>query len=387
MIILLVIIYLAFIGLGLPDGLLGSGWPSMYQSLGVQLSGAGIISMIISGGTIISSLFSDRLIKKFSTGIVTFISVLMTAGALVGISLSKQYLLICFWAIPLGLGAGSVDAALNNFVALYYKAKHMNWLHSFWGIGASLGPVIMGITLSKWGSWRWGYGVVGIIQLVIVMILALSLPLWKKAQKEEKEEKEGNATIGLKGALQMKGVKPILTTFFAYCAVEATVGLWGSSYLVLARGLNEEKAAGLVALFFFGITFGRFLSGFLAIKLSHKQMMVSGLTAIGAGIILLFLPFSTVFAWMGLFLMGLGCAPIFPSLLHETPVNFGKENSQAIMGVQMASAYVGTTVMPPLFGLLGNQFTFKLFPIFLAFCFALMVIMFLRAKDQLKNRS
>lgn len=384
---LLVIIYVAFIGLGLPDGLLGSGWPAMYRGFGVGLSSAGILSMITSGGTIISSLLSDKIIRKYSTGGVTAVSVLMTAVALLGFSLSQHFAFLCLLAIPLGLGAGSVDTALNNFVALHYQAKHMSWLHCFWGIGASLGPAVMSFSLSAWQNWRFGYGLVSLVQFAIVIALFISLPLWKKAvQKQTEGVQMAQKPLPLKKAIAIKGVKPVMASFFGYCAVESTVGLWGSSYLVTVRGLSNEVAASWISLYFLGITIGRLLSGFLAIKLSHRQMISLGLALIGLGVGLLFIPLHAFFALISLFLVGLGCAPIFPSLLHETPVNFGKENSQTIMGIQMASAYVGATFMPPLFGLLGSNITFALFPIFIGLAFLLMLGMIMLARKQINPK-
>lgn len=372
---LLVIIYVSFISLGLPDSILGSAWPVMHMDLGVSVANAGIISMIIAGGTIISSFFSDRMIRKLGTGLITLISVAMTALALVGFSFSNHFFLLCLWAIPLGLGAGSVDASLNNFVALHYKARHMSWLHCFWGVGASAGPLIMSFALVQWSSWQAGYRTIGILQFVLVGLLFVSFPLWKKAQ-EQKIATNHPISKPLKFAqlLKLPGAKPALLTFFLYCAIEATVGLWGSSYLV-SRNISPEVAASWIALYYAGITIGRFASGFLTMKLKHKQMVQLGEIFIGAGVVLLFLPFSGNLLLVSLFLIGVGCAPIFPSLLHETPDNFGSEYSQSIMGIQMSCAYVGITFMPPLFGLLGQQFGYNLFPIFIAILLILMIFM------------
>ena len=373
---LLIIIYVAFISLGLPDSLLGSAWPSMYQFFGVSLSSAGIISMIISAGTIISSLFSDRLIRKWNTGFVTFVSVFMTALALLGFSFSNHFFALCFWAIPLGLGAGSVDAGLNNFVALHYKAHHMSWLHCFWGLGASLGPIIMSYCLLQLDSWRIGYRSISIIQFTLVAVLLFSLPLWKKIQGQANVEKRAaQSSIKLSQVLKLPGAKAALVSFFCYCALESTVGLWGSTYLVTIHAIAAGTAARWISLYYIGITLGRFLSGFLAMKLSHEKMVRIGQCFIGAGILLLFLPFSGPTLMVGLFLVGLGCAPIFPSLLHETPENFGSRYSQTIMGIQMASAYVGTTFMPPLFGFLGAKISYHLFPVFNAAILLLMIVM------------
>lgn len=376
MALLLVIIYLAFISLGLPDSLLGSAWPSMYEGLGVSIDSAGIISMIISVGTVISSLSSDRVIRRFGTGRVTFVSVAMTAVALMGFSFSTSFVMLCVFAVPLGLGAGSVDAALNNFVALHYKAKHMSWLHCFWGIGASLGPIVMSFSLVRLQSWNAGYRVISILQFALVVVLLFSLPLWKKTQSPiRKSDETGQQALSKRQLVDLPGAKQVLLAFFCYCGIEHTVGLWGSSYLVTIRGIPAATAASWISLYFVGITFGRFLSGFLAIKLRHKQMVQFGQILIGAGIVVLFLPIQGYFVLTGLFLIGLGLAPIYPSLIHETPINFGSEYSQSMIGLQMACAYVGTTCMPPLFGLLGANISYGLFPVFLGALLLFMVLM------------
>lgn len=375
MLALLVIVYAAFISLGLPDSLLGSAWPSMYEGFGVSISSAGFISMIIAGGTIVSSMFSDRLIRKLGTGHVTLISVAMTAAALLGISFSDSFPAVCLWAIPLGLGAGSVDAALNNFVALHYKAAHMNWLHCFWGIGASIGPVLISFFLTLPGTWKSGYRAISIIQFALVAVLIFSLPLWKKVQvkNDADDRREKQAHFGVFQLLKLAKAKPTLISFFCYCSLEATVGLWGSSYLVMVRHVSGDIAARWISLYFIGITLGRLFSGFLSIRFTQKQMIRLGQFLIGVGIVNLLTPFNMM-AVAGLFCIGLGCAPIYPSLLHETPNTFGKEHSQAIMGIQMASAYLGTTLMPPLFGAIASWTGYRLFPLYLSIFLILMVV-------------
>ncbi len=383
MVLLLVIIYLAFISLGLPDSLLGSAWPSMYRSLGVSIDSAGIISVIVSAGTVISSLLSDRVIRRFGTGIVTSVSVAMTAVALMGFSFSNNLFMVCVCAVPLGLGAGSVDAALNNFVALHYKAKHMSWLHCFWGIGASLGPIVMSYYLVQTQSWNNGYRAISILQFVLVAVLLFSLPLWKKAQSPANESEEtGRPSLTMKQLIGLPGAKQVLLAFFSYCGIESTVSLWGSSYLVTICGISAATSARWVSLYFIGITFGRFLSGFLSIKLLHKQMIQLGQILIGAGILVLFLPLQGYFALIGLFLIGIGLAPIYPSLIHETPINFGSQYSQSMIGLQMACAYVGTTLIPPLFGLLGVNMSYGLLPVFLGVLLLLMIFMVIQLYKQ-----
>lgn len=373
--LLLVIIYIAFISLGLPDALLGSAWPSMYSELYVPVSYAGFISMIIAGGTIISSLFSDKLIRRLGTGMVTAISVAMTAAALLGFSCSHSFLELCLWGIPYGLGAGSVDTALNNFVALHYKSRHMSWLHCFWGVGATAGPYIMGMCLTNGLRWNSGYLFIGIIQIVLVLCLFLSLPLWKVKNASAKADETIYKAISLKETVRLPGAKAILTAFFCYCALEATTGLWASSYMVLYKGIHAETAAKWAALFYLGITMGRFISGFITDRLGDKAMVRSGQGIAALGIVLLLLPMGKSATLFGLIFIGLGCAPIYPSLLHETPVNFGAENSQAIMGIQMACAYVGSTFMPPVFGFMAQNISVRLYPFYLIIFVILMFFM------------
>lgn len=387
--LLLAIIYLAFISLGLPDSLLGSAWPAMYQELAVPVSYAGIISMIIAVGTIISSLHSDRLTRRFGTGMVTAFSVLMTAAALFGFSISRSYVMLCLWAIPYGLGAGSVDASLNNYVALHYKSRHMSWLHCMWGIGASLGPYVMGYALSGGQGWNMGYRYIAILQIALTAILFLSLPLWEKKQELTSASSlvEGNnRPLSLREIIRIPGAKEVMVTFFCYCALEQTTGLWASSYLVLRRGLSADTAAGFASLFFVGITLGRALSGFLTLKFNDTQMIRLGQGFTASGILFLFLPFGNGSALIGLGLIGLGCAPVYPSIIHATPKHFGAEKSQAMIGVQMAAAYVGTCLMPPVFGLIANHISVGLLPLYLLLILALMVFMHEKMLKKIKRK-
>lgn len=373
--ILLVIIYIAFISLGLPDSLLGSAWPSMYEEMNVPVSYAGIVSMIIAGGTIVSSLASDKIIRKFGTGAVTAVSVCMTAAALFGFSISGQFWQLCLWSVPYGLGAGSVDAALNNFVALHYESRHMSWLHCFWGIGATAGPYIMGICLTGGFGWNSGYLSISVIQFVLTAMLLLSLPMWKKMSQKAEEEHEKHQELGIMVLLKLPGAKAVLCAFLCYCALESTTGLWASSYLVLEKGISAERAAAWASLFYLGITIGRLISGFITQKLGDKKMVRLGQIIAGMGVLILFLPLSEYVTLVGLIAIGLGCAPIYPSLLHETPDNFGPELSQAIMGIQMACAYVGSTFMPPVFGLIAEHISIQFYPLYLLLFVVIMVIM------------
>lgn len=375
--ILLVIIYLSFISLGLPDSILGAAWPSMYPGLQVPVSYAGILSMIIAAGTIVSSLQSDRLTRWLGTGKVTAISVAMTAAALFGFSVSSQFWMLCLWAIPYGLGAGSVDASLNNYVALHYESRHMSWLHCMWGVGATAGPYIMGLVLTGGGTWNLGYRVISGLQVVLTVILIFSLPLWKGRSEtvEQGGEEVAAKALSLREVVKIRGVKEILLCFFCYCAVEQTTSLWASSYLTLYKGIPAETAAAFASMFFIGITVGRALSGFVTMKFNDTQMIRLGQGIVGVGILLMLLPFSNACALVGLIVIGLGCAPIYPCVIHSTPAHFGADKSQAIIGIQMASAYVGTCLMPPVFGLIASHISVALLPVYLLVFLVLMVIM------------
>ncbi|MBR0164005.1 MAG: MFS transporter [Lachnospiraceae bacterium] len=378
--ILLVIIYLAFISLGLPDSLLGSAWPVIHTEFDVPVSYAGAVSMIIAAGTIISSLLSDQLTRKLGTGRVTFISVGMTAAALFGFSVSGTYRMLLLWAIPYGLGAGSVDAALNNYVALHYASRHMSWLHCFWGVGASIGPVIMGAAITRGMGWHGGYRIIGILQIILTAMLVFSLPLWKDSGEEKKED--GAAPLSLRRIIGIPGAKSVMVCFFCYCALEQTTGLWASTFLVLRWNVSAEQAATLAGLFFIGITTGRAVSGFATFKFNDAQMVRIGQGIMLAGIIIMLLPISRTLAMAGFVAIGVGCAPVYPSLIHSTPEHFGADKSQAIIGVQMASAYLGTCLMPPLFGVLANTLSVGLMPFYLLALLALMIV----THEQLNRR-
>lgn len=375
--LLLAIIYLAFISLGLPDSLLGAAWPSMYPEFQVPVSYAGIISMVIALGTVISSLMSDRLTKRLGAGLVTAISVAMTALALFGFSFSHSFWVLILWSIPYGLGAGSVDAALNNYVALHYKSRHMSWLHCMWGVGASAGPYIMGFALSHGQNWNGGYRYIGILQVILTFILFISLPLWKKEKKDAASESDATSDhiLTLREIFAIPGVKSVMLMFFCYSAIEQTSGLWASSYLVLHKGVAPETAATFASLFYIGITIGRAISGFITMKLNDTQMIRLGQGIILLGVLALFLPLGSTISLIGFILIGLGCAPIYPCIIHSTPDHFGADHSQAIIGVQMASAYVGTCLMPPVFGLIANNITVALLPAYLILFLVLLSVM------------
>ena len=375
--LLLAVIYAAFISLGLPDALLGSAWPIMHAQMQVPLSYAGIVTFTIAMGTVVSSLQSDRLTRWLGAGRVTAISVGLTALALLGFSLSTEYWMLLVFAIPYGLGAGSVDAALNNYVALHYSSRHMSWLHCMWGIGASVGPYIMGWALTGGdANWPTGYRTVGLIQVGLTAVILMSLPLWKNCIPA----RDGGAEVApeaipLGRLIRLPGAKEVMVTFFCYCAAESTAGLWASSFLAFHHGLSEEIAASCASLFYLGITAGRALNGFVANRFTDTQLIRTGLGIMAVGAVVLFLPLGEAAAMAGLLLFGLGCAPVYPCIIHSTPERFGAEKSQAFIGMQMASAYLGSTLMPPIFGFLANHISVGLYPAYLGIILLVMVLM------------
>lgn len=385
--LLLAVIYVAFISLGLPDSLLGSAWPTMSQDLNVPVAWAGGISAVISMFTIVSALLSDRMTLKFGAGKVTAVSVALTAAALAGFSVAPNYWVLLAIAIPYGLGAGGVDAALNNYVAIHYESRHMSWLHCMWGVGASLGPVIMGQALAGSG-WQGGYRIIGILQVVLTVVLLFSLPLWKLPQDPMGGEPFTPQHRSFPELLKITGVPEVLVCFLCYCALESTAGMWASSYCTLVRGLDAQTAASWASLFYLGITAGRFVSGFLTMKMSDRNMIRLGQVLIALGILLVLLPAGNNVLFVGLILIGLGCAPVYPCIIHETPVNFGRELSMSMTGLQMAFAYVGSCLAPPLFGLLAQNVTPRLYPWYLAVGLVVMVIMSesLHAKKAAEHR-
>jgi fucose permease len=386
--LLLGVIYLAFVSLGLPDSLLGAAWPSMYKGFGVPISYAGGISVVIALGTIISALLSDRMTLRFGAGKVTAASVCLTALALFGFSMSSSYWQLCLLAIPYGLGAGGVDAALNNYVALHYASRHMSWLHCMWGVGASVGPYIMGFALTGGQGWQGGYRYIAILQVVLTVVLVLSIPLWRQRPNPVAGQEPGDAearssepgahteTLSIPEILRIPAASQVFVMFFCYCAIETTAGLWASSYMVNNRGITIDSAASWASMFYIGITVGRALSGFLTMRYSDATMIRIGYMVMACGLLLIMLPAAGGFGVLsGLVILGLGCAPVYPCIIHSTPETFGADRSQAIVGVQMASAYSGSLLMPPLFGFIANTLSIALFPWYLMALLALMIVM------------
>jgi len=386
--LIIALIYLAFIGLGLPDSLLGSAWPVMYVDLGTELSYAGIVAMIVSGGMIAATLLSDRITRRLGTGLTTSVGVLITAAAMFGYSNASAFWMLCIWAFPYGFAAGSIDAALNNYVALHLSSRHMSWLHSFWGVGAVISPYIMGYSLTRGLGWETGYFSVSMIQVCIAVLMFASLPLWRKHKGGVPAAEERGKALSLPEIFRIRGVKLVLPAFFAYCGAEATTMLWAVSYLVLHRGIPEEVAAQYGALFFWGMMSGRFLGGFIADRAGDRNMIRGSAMIMITGIIMILLPVEIdQISLIGLVILGLGCATVYPSIIHSTPANFGSENSRAIIGVQMAGAYTGSTFMPLLFGFLANSIGVWFYPFFIlgfAVIFMLMIELLNRKVDKSK---
>ena len=350
--LLLVIIYISFVSLGLPDAILGAAWPVMYPAFDVPVSWMGVITLIMSAGTVVSSLFLDRLVRKFGTGLLTACSVAVTAIAMAGFASARSYWELLFWAIPYGLGAGSVDAALNNYVAIHYASRHMSWLHCMWGLGAMTGPYIMGLVLSGGAAWNVGYLSIAILQFALTAALFISIPKWKRSAAQQEQQTQAPLTIGQ--VLAVPGAKAVMLTFLCYCALEQTIGQWISSYLVLHLQMPEERAAAVAGVFFAGITFGRLLSGFMTIRYSDKQMLRIGFFVVTVGIVLMMLPLGQIGAVAAILIIGLGGAPIYPCLMHSIPDYFGEDKSQAIIGILMAGAYVGMCITPSVYGVIAD---------------------------------
>lgn len=381
--LLLAIIYLAFISLGLPDSTLGAAWPTIYEEFNIPISYMGIVSVTISVGTIISSLFTDRAVAKLGTRGVTAASIFLTALSLFGFSISTEFYQICLWAIPYGFGAGAIDASLNNYIALHYNSRHMNWLHCFWGVGTVISPYVMSFALSNSG-WQMGYRLLSVIQIAIAVIVLLSFPLWKVNKKGGGSETEVKP-VGIVGALKIPGAAAVFTGFFAYCASESTAMLWTSSYFEEVFKVSKTEAATLGSIFFIGMTVGRFISGLISEKIGDGKMIRYGALVSMVGILVICIPVKEV-AIIGFIIFGLGCAPVYPSIVHSTPERFGSERSQSIIGIQMAAAYLGSIVMPSIFGIIANFVTISLMPLYLGIFVVIMLYMIIEADKITLNK-
>jgi fucose permease len=357
---------MAFISLGLPDSLIGVSWPLIRAEYSLPLEYGGFLSLIITIGTISSSLLSGYLIERLKTGKVVVFSILLIVIALLGYALSESFIFLLLFSIPMGFGAGSIDTALNHYVAINYKPHHMNWLHSFWGIGATAGPAIMAYYLLD-NDWRDGIMTIAILQFIFLIIMTLSLPLWKEKQKDKEESKQKPKKLRIS---KIHGVWFALFIFLFNVALEVSVGVWGSSYLILSKSILAGQAATIIALYYGGITFGRLLSGLASFKLSNKHLIFSGILLVFVGALGLIIFDKQVPMTISFVVLGIGLSPIFPSMIHDTPKNFGEEQAQYVIGYQIAFAYIGGAIFPPVLGLLFGRLSIELFPymIFLMAC-------------------
>ena len=380
---LLAIIYISFISLGLPDSVLGAAWPTMVHELHAPMWGAGLVQMTVSFFTILSSLNSARLIHRFGTGRLTAFSVALTAAALLGFAAAPHYAWLLLLAVPMGLGAGGVDSALNNYVALHCEPRHMSWLHCFWGLGTIIGPVILSTAMTRGMVWRTGYGVIGALQVLLCAVLFATLNLWKAGNVQEEERSA--KVLSVAQVLAIPGAKAGMLTFFCYCALESTLLLWVPTYLVLARGVSEVQAAAFGTLFCIGMTVGRGASGFMTLKFTPEQMVRLGQAVLVVGCLMLLVPVNLV-AFAGVIICGLGCAPVYPNIIQDTPVNYGAENSQAAIGVQMAFAYVGSMFVPTIFAAIADLTGYGLMPFFVLALATAMLLLFNIQKRIVKSR-
>lgn len=383
---LLIIIYIAFIGLGIPDSLFGTAWPAIYSEFELPISFGSFVTIIISCGTVLSSVISSKIISRLGTNKVSAYSTLLTALALLGFSFAPNLWVMCFWAIILGVGAGAIDVALNNYVAIHYSATHMSFLHCFYGVGVSVSPYILSLVIAGNFGWRGGYRIAFAIQLIITLLLFLALPLWRKAHGGENESEENtHKDLSFGSVLKIPGVKMMCSLFIASCAIECTCGGWGSTFLVEYKHLPAEKAAQIIMIYYIGMTLGRFLSGVLAAKLHSWKIIKLGQIVLGLALLLLILPGGVYLCALGMFLIGLGNGPLFPNFNYLTPENFGSDVSQSVIGIQMASAYIGIMLAPTLCGLLGQVFGMVIFPYYLILFYAIMIPVTIRIKTMLKR--
>lgn len=372
---LLIIIYIAFISLGLPDSLFGAAWPAIYKELDLEVSLAGVVTFVTSLCTILSSVVSARVIKKWGTGMVSAVSVVMTSLAMYGFSVSESLIWFVMCAIPLGFGAGCIDAALNNYVALFYKATHMNFLHCFYGVGVSVSPYIMGLALEK-EKWQTGYLVVSLIQGIIAILMFFSLGAWKKVvegKSNNEKTTEEMLVLSYKKMAEHPKAIPTWIIFFAYCGIECTAGLWGSTYMVICKDVSLDVAAKCVMVYYGGLTIGRFFAGVFANKLSSWKLIYIGYAILGIALLVMLMSTGFIVTLVAFFFVGFGCAPIYPNFMQLTPINFTKETSQSMMGAQSAAAFMGSTFIPPLFGIIAQKVSPVLFPVFLVILYGLLL--------------
>lgn len=371
--LLLIVIYIAFIGLGVPDSLIGSAWPAIHTELGIPVEMVSILTFLISGCTVLSSMFSTRILNKLGTAKVTAFSTAMTALSLLGFSLVPSFLFMIPLAIVLGLGAGAIDSGLNNYVALHCKASHMNFLHCFYGVGVSLSPYIMSQAFSNVG-WRGGYRYAFYVQFAIALLLVFSVPLWKKKSSTQETDEERGVTLSIAEMIKKSDVRQVWIIMLMTNAIEYACGVWGSTYLVEEKGFEIEHGALALTIYYVGMSIGRFASGLLANKIKTWKRIFIGCVILAPAIVIMLLPLGDIFAVVGLFLIGLGNGSIYPNMIHLTPHNFGKEVSQSIMGSQIAFAYIGVMLAPPMVSLISSVFGIKVYPVLLALLYIVMVI-------------
>ncbi len=372
--VLFATICIIFIGLGLPDSVLSSAWPAIYAELNLPFSYANFITVLASLGTVTSSLFSARLINKFGTGPLTFVSTLLSALCLLAFSFSNSMLFFCLLSIPLGLGAGAIDSALNNYTATNYSSLHMSLLHCFYGVGISISPLLMSLALGNDNDWRKGYLLVFIVMIVISIIAFISLPLWKKVKSKQKTQSAKPKSLSLKQMLKMPAVKTAIVMFFCSVGLEFTCGIWACTYLVGVQNLSEDLASRFLTFYYAGITIGRLVSGFVSKKIGEERVVYRGYFIVFIALVLLFLPLPPITKAVSLFLIGFGNGPTFPNFTYLTPINFGSDLSQSIIGLQMAFCNLGILIMPPVFGFLAQGISLSIFPMFLSVLFVAMVI-------------
>lgn len=373
MFVLLIVIYIAFIGLGVPDSLIGSAWPAIHTELNIPVEAVSVLTLLISGCTVLSSMFSAGILNKIGTAKVTAFSTALTAAALFGFSVAPSFWVMIPLAVILGLGAGAIDSGLNNYVALHCKASHMNFLHCFYGVGVSLSPYLMSQALSNVG-WRGGYRYAFYVQLIISLLLILSLPLWKKSSSAEQEEEEKNVSLSLLQMAKMKSIRLVWIIMLVTNAIEYACGVWGSTYLVTEKGFQVAHGALALTVYYAGMSIGRFVSGLLSEKVSTWRRIGIGCAVLAPAIVLMLLPLPGYVAVIGLFLIGLGNGSIYPNMIHLTPHNFGKDVSQSVMGSQIAFAYIGVMLAPPAVSLISRFFGIKIYPILLALLYIIMVL-------------
>lgn len=372
MFFLLVVIYIAFIGLGVPDSLIGSAWPAIHTEINIPVEAVSILTFIISGCTVLSSMFSTGILNKFGTAKVTAFSTAMTATALFGFSKAPSFWFMIPLAILLGLGAGAIDSGLNNYVALHFKASHMNFLHCFYGVGVSLSPYLMSQALSDVG-WRGGYRYAFYVQSVITLLLIVSLPMWKKTSSADEAEEEKGISLSLLQMAKRSDVRVVWIIMLATNAIEYACGVWGSTYLVAEKGFEAKHGALALTVYYAGMSVGRFVSGLLSGKINTWKRIGIGCVVLAPATVIMLLPVHGAVTVAGLFLIGLGNGSIYPNMIHMTPHNFGKEASQAIMGSQIAFAYIGVMLAPPAVSLISGLIGIKIYPVLLAVLYIIMI--------------